>query len=209
MRLPPNIKRAPISFALVAASAAAFLLFFPLRWITLLELFNYVPFEATRGGVSFGEPGQGWWRFVTPTLIHFGWLHVVFNCLWLWEFGQRIEHAIGSFNLFALYLVTAAFSNSVQYFWEGPSIFGGMSGVVYAFLGFIWAGQLLRPGWIAQPPPAVLAFMLIWLAIGFLGPLEFMGVGAIANGAHLGGLMIGFMLGAVLALLQRAGRANS
>lgn len=205
MRLPLNIQRAPVSFALIAASTVVFLLFYPFRWVTLLELFNYVPFSAARGAVAFGEPGDDWWRFVTPTLIHFGWLHVVFNSLWLWEFGQRIEHAIGSLNLFLLYLASAAFSNSVQYFWEGPAIFGGMSGVVYAFLGFIWSGNLLRPGWMVPPQPAVLMFMLIWLVIGFLGSLDFIGVGAVANGAHLGGLLIGFMLGAVMALLGRAG----
>lgn len=205
MHLPPNIRRAPVSFGLVAVTAVVFLLFFPLRWVGLLELFNFVPFSAHNGSVVFGEPGSQWWRYVTPTLIHFGWLHVVFNSLWLWEFGQRIEHAIGGLNLMALYLVSAAFSNSIQYFWQGPSIFGGMSGVVYAFLGFIWAANLLRPRWISSPPPAVLVFMLIWLVIGFVGSLEFIGVGAIANGAHLGGLLVGFMLGGVLALLSRAG----
>ena len=207
MSVPHNIRSAPVSFGLVVVSAFVFLLFFPLRWVGLLELFNYVPFEASRTGVRFGEPSGQWWRLITPTLIHFGWLHVVFNSLWLWEFGQRIERVIGSFNLVGLYLVSAAVSISVQYFWEGPAIFGGMSGVVYAFLGFLWAANLLRPGWISQPPPAILMFMLIWLAIGFVGALDFIGVGAIANGAHLGGLLIGFMLGAVMALLTRGGHA--
>lgn len=207
IRLPNSIRLAPISFALVALSSLVFLLFFQLRVMVLLQWFNFVPVEMTDIGVSLGRPGNDWWRYVTPTLLHFSWLHLVFNCLWLWEFGQRIEHRIGAVNMVGLYLVTAVVSNGVQYLWSGPSIFGGMSGVVYSFLGFLWAASLVRPGWLQAPPPAILAFMLIWLIVGLLGTLEFLGVGAIANGAHIGGLAIGFVLGLLFGVLTRFRRS--
>ncbi len=200
-RLPNSIRLAPVSFALVAVSSLVFLLFYELRFMVLLQWFNFVPLDMTDGGVRLGLPGTQWWRYVTPTLLHFGWLHLVFNCLWLWEFGQRIEHRIGAVNMLGLYLVTAVFSNGVQYLWSGPSIFGGMSGVVYSFLGFLWAASLVRPGWLQPPTPAILGFMLIWLVVGLFGTLEFLGVGAIANGAHVGGLVIGFILGGLFAAL--------
>ena len=180
-----------------------FLLFFQLRMMQLLQWFSFVPVEMTDIGVRLGRPGNDWWRYVTPTLLHFSWLHLVFNCLWLWEFGQRIEHRIGAVNMVGLYLVTAVVSNGVQYLWSGPSIFGGMSGVVYSFLGFLWAASLVRPGWLQAPPPVILGFMLIWLIVGLLGTLEFLGVGAIANGAHIGGLAIGFVLGLLFGVLTR------
>merc|ERR1712023_393306 len=107
----------------------------------MLELFNFWPLRIVGGGYFLSKEWGDWWRLVTPTLIHFGWLHVVFNCLWLWEFGQRIEHRLGSANLLGLYVVSAMLSNYSQYWWEGPSIFGGMSGVVYAFMGLIMATQ--------------------------------------------------------------------
>jgi GlpG protein len=75
-----------------------FLLFYPAQWVGMLELFNFVPFRSAGGYVAFGGLNDEWWRLLTPTLIHFGWLHVVFNCLWLWEFGQRIEHRLGAIN---------------------------------------------------------------------------------------------------------------
>ncbi len=187
--------RAPATLILVIASTLCFLLFYPLQWVGMLELFNFVPFRAVGGYVAFGELGDDWWRFVTPTLIHFGWLHVVFNCLWLWEFGQRIEHRLGSVNLFGIYIVSAIASNYCQYAWQGPSIFGGMSGVVYAFMGFIMSAHLCRPGWIASPPIAVFGFMILWLIIGMIGSLELIGADAIANGAHVGGLVTGSLLG--------------
>jgi GlpG protein len=126
--------------------------------------------------------------------------------LWIWEFGRRIEASLGSLNLLGLYLASAVFSNSVQYFISGPSIFGGMSGVVYALMGFIWAGNFLRPNWMEPLPSAVMGFMLIWLLVGLVGALEILGAGAIANGAHLGGLIIGVLLGGLFAFLSRLDR---
>ena len=82
-----------------------------------------------------------------------------------------------------------------------------MSGVVYAFMGFIWAGNALRPNWIEPLPPAVVGFMLIWLVVGLVGALQILGAGAIANGAHLGGLVIGVLLGGVFGLLSRFDRS--
>ena len=204
MPLPSKIRSAPVAFSLVALSSLVFLLFKELGFYgPILQLLNFVPVELTSRGGRLGEPGNDWWRFITPTLLHFSWMHLVFNCLWIWEFGRRIERSLGSLNMLGLYLASAVFSNSVQFFISGPSIFGGMSGVVYALMGFIWAGNSLRKDWMEPLPPAVMGFMLLWLLVGLVGALEVLGAGAIANGAHLGGLVIGVLLGGVFGLLSR------
>lgn len=208
MHWSSSLRRTPVAFALVACSVAAFLAFKELGFYgEILQLFNFVPITLAGNGARLGEPGADWWRFITPTLLHFSWMHLVFNCLWIWEFGRRIEAALGSLNLVGLFFASAAFSNSVQYFVSGPSIFGGMSGVVYAFMGFIWAGNALRPQWMEPLPPAIVGFMLVWLGIGMVGALELLGAGAIANGAHLGGLIIGVIIGGVFALVSRLTRS--
>ena len=100
MHLPSKIRSAPIAFALVALSSLVFLLFKELGFYgSILQLFNFVPVELTPRGGRLGEPGNDWWRFITPTLLHFSWMHLVFNCLWIWEFGRRIEGVVG-FNEF-------------------------------------------------------------------------------------------------------------
>lgn len=205
MPLPSSLARFPVSFALIGFSTLVFLLFYVLHLWFVLEWFNFVPLTVYQGRTVLGEAGD-WWRYITPAFLHFGWMHLVFNCLWLWEFGQRIEARVGPLNMLGLFITSSAFSNTVQYLWDGPGIFGGMSGVVYAWLGFLWAGSLVRPGWLSQPPQGIRVFMLIWLVIGMLGTLEFLGVGAIANGAHVGGLIIGFLLGGVFGLLSRFGQ---
>ena len=55
---PLAIKRAPATFALVALTSVCFLLFYPLQWVGMLELFNFVPFRAAGGYVAFGEWGD-------------------------------------------------------------------------------------------------------------------------------------------------------
>ena len=206
MRSSNKLQDAPVSFALVAASGIVFLLFRELGMVQFVPWFNFVPITGSPTGAQFGEVGQDWWRFITPTLLHFGWMHVVFNSLWIWEFGRRIETTLGSANVLGLYLVAGIFSNVVQYLVSGPSIFGGMSGVVYGFLGFIWSANKVSPFWLEPLPPAIFGFLLVWLGLGMVGALELLGAGSIANGAHMGGLLIGLVLGAIFGLLHRLGR---
>ena len=44
-------------------------------------------------------------------------------------------------------------------------------------------------------PPGLYLFMIIWLVLCFLGIVEMFGFGAVANFAHLGGLISGIMCG--------------
>jgi GlpG protein len=152
------------------------------------------------------ESAQGqYWRLVTPAFIHFGWLHIVFNSLWMWELGVRVERVMGHLNMLLLFLVIAVVSNTSQFVYTGPGLFGGMSGVVYGLLGFSWVAPLLQPRWVIQPPRAIMLFMVGWLVICMAGVVEVLGFGASANAAHLGGLISGAVLGAAFGLLSRLG----
>lgn len=108
--------------------------------------------------------------------------------------------------MFGLFLVIAVVSNTSQYMVSGPSLFGGMSGVVYGLLGFSWVAPLLQPAWRIRPSPAIMLFMVGWLVACLLGVVEGLGFGAIANAAHLGGLVCGAVLGVLLGMVAR-GRA--
>jgi GlpG protein len=134
---------------------------------------------------------QQWqiWRWFTHALLHFGVLHIVFNLLWWWLLGGVIEKRLGSGVLASLFFITAAGSGLTQYEVEG-AYFGGLSGVVYGLVGFLWMIGWQKPqAGIGMPMP-ILIFMLLWLVIGFVQPFY-----AIANSAHLSGLLIGMGLG--------------
>jgi GlpG protein len=103
-----------------------------------------------------------------------------------------------------LFLVIALVSNVAQFVFGGPSLFGGMSGVVYGLLGFSWVGPMLQPRWAIRPAPGIMLFMVGWLVACIFGIVEVLGFGAIANAAHVGGLLSGAVLGAAFGLLSRA-----
>jgi len=148
--------------------------------------------------------GGEWWRLVTPIIMHFEFLHIIFNMMWINELGKLFEQKHGAFRLLVFVVFTGAFSNLFQYidfasslFGRGPS-FGGMSGVVYALAGYCWVRGRLTPHSGIGLAPQTMNFLMIWFAICFLPFLP------IANGAHAGGLVLGLGIGWLAA--QRAMR---
>ncbi len=195
---------APVTVVLLALSVAGFLLVYlraPMSW---LSLFTFAPFTLQGEAIGFGRMGAEYWRLITPVFLHFGWLHIVFNSLWLWELGSKVERTLGSVHMAGLFFTIALVSNACQYLFGGPSIFGGMSGVVYGLLGFSFAGARLQPSWGFEPSRPIMLLMVGWLVLCMMGVIEVLGFGAIANAAHLGGLLAGAVLGAGMALLSRA-----
>ncbi len=160
---------------------------------------DHIAFLDLDVSLSRGE----WWRLVTPIFLHFGVLHLAMNALWFWELGRRIEFRQGGLMLLLLTLVFAAGANLVQYAWSGPALFGGLSGVLYGLLGHCWLFQWLAPNPAYRMPRGVVAMMLIWLVICLTGVFDLLGFGSIANGAHVGGLLLGCATGIIGGALAR------
>ncbi len=143
------------------------------------------------------------WRLVSPMLVHFSWLHIVFNLLWVWEIGRRIELINGRFQLLLVVLLTSIAANVTQYVMSGPGLFGGMSGVVFGLLGHSLVWSRAVPERTMAVPNAIYIFMLVYLVVGFTGAIDLLGLGELANGAHLGGLLGGLVTGGLAVLLAR------
>lgn len=139
------------------------------------------------------------WRIWTPIFMHFSVLHILFNLLWVWVIGQRVERLQGSSRLLMLVAFSGALSNFAQFVVSGP-LFGGMSGVVFALLAYTWLWDRIAVRPTFGFPPMLMNFMIFWLVLGYTGFFEVVGMGAIANTAHLAGLGAGL----VFALLARA-----
>ena len=195
--------RAPVTLALVVLSICGFLLVYLNTGLNWLGYLTYTPIRIAGDHLLFDSIGGQYWRLVTPVFLHFGWMHIVFNCLWLWELGGRVEQVLGHFNMFMLFLVIAVVSNATQFAFDGVSLFGGMSGVVYGLLGFSWVAPHLQPLWRIQPSRGIMILMIGWLLACMLGVVEVLGFGAIANAAHVGGLLCGAALGAVFGAFSK------
>ena len=126
------------------------------------------------------------WRVFTPSLMHFSAMHIIFNLLWWWYLGGKIETRLGSRPLLFLLLMAGTLPNILQFFITGPN-FGGLSGVVYAVVGYTWLMGVRNPNCGIGLPPSYMGFMMVWLVLGFT---DLLGM-PIANGAHVGGLLVG------------------
>ena len=174
--------------------------------------FSFTPFAVSNGMLyvqSFSVTWQAdqYWRLVTPIFLHFSWLHLVFNTLWLFEFGKRIEkYSASVFPLLVLF--SAVISNVSQYIFsvDQGALFGGFSGVIYALLGFCWVVERMK---VCQYDivPGIYGFMLIWLIICLTGALELIGFGKIANAAHIAGLLSGGFFGLGYSLIKKRTKA--
>ena len=143
-----------------------------------------------------------WWRLITPTFLHFSGTHLIFNCLWIYILGSRIEKIDGQLIFISLFFISASASNIGQYFWTGDYLFGGLSGAIYGLLGYCFILDLDQRGQRYALPNTLYIFMFIWLLVGFTGILSFFGFGMIANIAHLAGLFCGFTLGFLIRLFK-------
>lgn len=138
-----------------------------------------------------------WWRLITPTFLHFSLTHLVFNCLWIYILGQRIEKLDGLSVFLFIFILTGILSNAGQFFWTQQYLFGGLSGSVYGLLGYCFIIELDGRHGRYGLPEALYLFMFIWLLVGFTGVLSFFGFGNVANTAHLVGMIAGFIIGLI------------
>ncbi len=144
----------------------------------------FMQFALTGGIVETVKSGQVW-RLITPIFLHMGWMHLIFNLYWTYQFGILVESRKGSRMMILLVLFIAIVSNLGQFYISGP-LFGGLSGVNYGLFGYLWIKSRFEPSSGIHIPESLVIFFLIWLvlcAVGLFGP--------VANTAHFMGLLAG------------------
>lgn len=152
------------------------------------EVLQYLLLSIYKQGLPEIMHGQVW-RLFTPVLVHFGILHLAFNMLWLFDLGGMIESRTGTRRLALLVLSLGVVPNVAQFFVSGP-MFGGMSGVVYGLLGYVWMKGRFDPGSGLYLHPQTVTLMLIWFFLCLSGL-----IGNIANTVHGVGLGMGVAWG--------------
>lgn len=138
------------------------------------------------------------WRAITPIFLHFPamdivFAHLAFNMIWLYQFGSLIERADSGKFLLLLVVISGLISNIAQSL-VSIGIFGGMSGVVYALLGYLFVRPRLSPRYLAQIPDNIAYFLIGFMVLASLGLFG----SSIANTAHY----VGFICGVVTAVIR-------
>lgn len=182
------------------------------RHLLLIDPSSQVPGEtnATRRLVEILDHGQVW-RIITPVFWHFGMMHLIFNMYMFYQVGGLIESRRGSLLLGGLVFLTAAAGNLGHYWTElvlapdqNSLMLGGMSGVVYGLVGYVWIRGVVAPEDGLRLSRNIVVYIMIFLFIGFMGLTD--GIGGtgsrVANWAHAWGLVSG-MASAYLPMLWR------
>lgn len=137
-------------------------------------------------------------RSFAPMLLHFGELHLVFNMLWLWYFGRQLESTHPRWLYIALILICSFAGNTAQYLFTGYNNFGGMSGVVYGLVGYVWLIHIFMPkSGLLINSKMFLVFVVALVA------MEILASSWIASAAHIGGLIAGLLFAALVVFFYR------
>lgn len=132
------------------------------------------------------------WRYFTHALLHFSLLHITFNLLWWWYLGGPLEKRLGSGKLITLTIISALLSGYAQARFSGP-MFGGLSGTVYALMGYVWLRGERDPDSGVYMQRSLMGFALLWIVLGFF---DILGL-SMANAAHITGLLVGLAMAMV------------
>ena len=184
--------------------------------------YSAVPFEITNG-VDLTEPqpieveGQQvavpqepgpspiWLTLFSSIFMHGGWLHLGGNMLFLWIFGDNVEHRIGHVLYLVFYLAVGVVASVAQILTNTDSIIptlgasGAISGVLGAYLVMFPTNRvtvfLFR---FLMPVPAIVAIG-IWAVFQFISGLGVAAAtsetGGVAYMAHIGGFVAGVVAG--------------
>jgi membrane associated rhomboid family serine protease len=157
------------------------------------ELFALIPVFVMRGEV---------WQILTYSLLHQGWSHLFFNMLTLWFIGAYLERDWGPRRFIECYLFCVAGAALVtiavaytHFLGMDPRVgtvgaSGGIFGLLMAF-GILYADQEMM---LFPLPFSIKAKYLvgIWIVVAIVAIFDPTQNG-VANFAHLGGLLFGFL----------------
>ncbi|MGW9631914.1 rhomboid family intramembrane serine protease [Agromyces sp. NPDC055520] len=169
-----------VTYALIGITFAVFLL----QLVPGLAITDRLLYAGVYSLPGNFEP----WRLFTSIFVHSTGLifHVLLNMYTLWIFGQLLERMLGRWRFLALYLI-AGLGGSVGVLWLGDPRVAvvGASGAIFGLMGAFLVIQRRLGGQTTQ----LFVLLGINLVIGFIPGFN------IAWQAHLGGLLVGALIG--------------
>jgi membrane associated rhomboid family serine protease len=139
---------------------------------------------------------------ITSQFIHAGWLHIGFNMLFLWVFGNNIEDRLGRLRFLPFYLlcgVLAALAQALATASEHAPLVGASGAIAGILGGYIMLFPRARV-WTFIPPFFVLPIPA-WVTLGLWFAFQLLYAsgstqvgGGVAYFAHIAGFISGLLL---------------
>ena len=138
-----------------------------------------------------------WWRLLTPTVLHGSLMHLLFNSYALYVLGTDVEYAFGVRRFLAIYVLAGLGGSMASYVFNPQSLSVGASGAIFGLLGAL-AARIFAARSVLSREAVKMQFgqigslLALNLFFGFTVP-------NIDNAAHIGGLIVGALVGLLLA----------
>ncbi len=175
-----------VTYTILAVTVASY--FLDMVWPSVGGFLAFNPVAA------YFQP----WRFLTVSLVHAGFFHILFNMMMLYLLGTNAERIMGHWRFLSLYLLSTAGGSFAALAWTlvQPETLStwtvGASGAIYGLLGAVLVQQLLT----RTNPTSILVLLGINLLYSFTA-------GGISWQGHLGGLIVGALVAWMYATMSR------
>jgi rhomboid protease GluP len=136
-----------------------------------------------------------YWRLVAAMFLHGGMVHLLLNLFSLYQVGSLYELMFGARRFVFIYFVAgiaASVASTLRI--DGMSV--GASGAIFGIVGAFISSVLRSPSWRRERSARGLVVQCVLLIIANL--MIGMSVERVDNAAHVGGLVTGLLLGAIL-----------
>jgi rhomboid protease GluP len=200
----------PVTAAIVAINTAVYLACVAGAYASHRgSAMNFTTNFVLGWGANYGPltlDGQ-WWRLFTCMWLHGGLIHVGSNMYCFWDFGRIAERIFGRSRYLAIYLITGIGASLASLSWHPNTISVGASGAIFGvagalFVTFFHKRLKLAPPVMSSMLRSIGIFIVINLVIGA-------SISFIDNSAHVGGLVVGLLLGEVFVRLAGPGAESS
>ncbi len=188
-----------------------------------LQDFAFIPGQLSESlqGATTGDLVPEPLTLITSQFLHGSVLHVFFNMLYLWIFGNNIEEEMGSSRYLIFYLLCGVLASLAQYLFDANSMIptlgasGAIAGIMGAYIFRFPQARIvtlipLGFFWFTVRVPAIffLGFWFLQQAFNSVSSLEAqVNAGGMESGiaywAHAGGFIFGALLGPLFGLFSR------
>ncbi len=136
-----------------------------------------------------------WWRIFTSAFFHLTPLHLAFNMYVLYMYGQIAERMYGRIEFAAIYLLCAAGGSVLTILVDPRQFAAGASGAIFGLIGLLFVvsrrHNAVLGGEARRMMAGIGSYLVFLLIFTFVVP-------GISWTGHLGGLIVGAILGFLL-----------
>ncbi len=183
----------------IMIAAVNIIVFFALSFIGMTEDASFMAEHGAMFVPYVTEQGE-YYRIFTSMFLHFDFQHLMNNMVMLIAIGYTLEHEVGKFRFFIIYLISGlggTFLSMWQDIHTGQyAVAAGASGAIFGLLGATLLIAARNRGRVGEISGRGLLFTVgISLYFGYAN-------GGVDNFAHIGGLLTGMILAVLLMILD-------